>query len=80
MWGGNPLTAAREASGIGTDKLSLAADWTDTIRRSRNVLHWDNEPSSLNTFDKVATLMLTAPTHLQAIYGARRAALDGPKD
>lgn len=77
MWGLNPLKNVRDACGISIDKLDIAAAWTDTVRRSRNVLHWDNEPETPNNYDKVASLMLTAPSHFQVIYGAKRAAADG---
>ncbi|MFO1305365.1 MAG: hypothetical protein U1F54_16685 [Burkholderiales bacterium] len=66
---------AFEKSGVGLQQLRLAAQWSDTVRDSRNTIHFRVEPATPNSYDKVATLLLAAVNNLRSVY-ALKAALE----
>ena len=57
-------------------KVRSAALWWDTVREARNVLRWEVEPTFVNNFDKVSALMLSAASHLRALWRVKTAALN----
>lgn len=63
-------------AGVTLAELRFAALWWDTVREARNVLHWEVEPTFVNSFDKVSALMLSAASHLGVLWKIRAAALD----
>lgn len=64
----------KEASGIRSQELRLAAVWSDTVRESRNTLHFGVAPSTPNTYEKVAALLLAAPQSLRVLYRLKNTA------
>lgn len=62
------FAAIAERSGISIRELRTAADWSDTIRDSRNTIHFGVEPSVPNSYEKVAALLLGAVPYLRTIY------------
>lgn len=57
-----------ERSGVSVQELRTAASWSDTVRDSRNTIHFGVEPSVPNTYEKVAALLLGAVPYLRIIY------------
>lgn len=57
-----------EISGVSVQELRIAANWSDTIRDSRNTIHFGVEPSIPNTYEKVAALLLGVVPNLRVIY------------
>jgi hypothetical protein len=55
-------------SGISLQELRTAASWSDTVRDSRNTIHFSVKPSVPNSYEKVAALILGAVPHLRIIY------------
>jgi hypothetical protein len=66
----SPVT---ERSGISVRELRTAANWSDTIRDSRNTIHFGVEPSIPNSYEKVAALLLGAVPYLRMIYQVKAA-------
>jgi hypothetical protein len=54
--------------------LGIVLNWSNIVRDSRNALHYGTDPSSRNTYEKVAALLLGANQNLKVIYSVRRAA------
>lgn len=57
-------------------EFQTAVLWSHSVREARNVLHWGATPAVANTYDKVATLMLTTAQHISTLWRIRRTALD----
>jgi hypothetical protein len=55
-------------SKVKLEDLRNAVIWADCVRESRNVVHYGNQPSIPNDFEKVAALLLGAPDHFKMIY------------
>lgn len=68
--------AAFDQSAVGLQQLRVTAQWSDTVRDSRNTIHFRVEPATPNTYDKVATLMLAAVDNLRSLYSLKRALED----
>jgi len=64
-----------KAAEVTLQDVRIAVLWWDTVRESRNVLHWGAEPTITNNFDKVSVLMLSATPHLRTLWEMRNAAL-----
>jgi len=62
-----------ERSGISVQELRTAASWSDTVRDSRNTIHFGVEPSVPNTYEKVAALLLGAVPYLRMVYRVKAA-------
>ena len=58
------------------EDLRNAAIWADCVRESRNVVHYGAKPSMPNNFEKIATLLLGAPSHFKLVYRLIGAAND----
>jgi hypothetical protein len=63
-----------QTSGVALQDLRTAAVWSDTVRDSRNTMHFGVQPSIPNTYDKVVALLMGAVPHLRTIYKLKRAA------
>lgn len=57
-----------ERSGISIRELRTAARWSDTVRDSRNTIHFGVEASVPNTYEKVAALLLGVVPYIRMIY------------
>jgi len=55
-------------SGVNLQDLRNAVIWSDSVRESRNSIHYGVEPSMPNTYEKVAALLISAVPHLRLIY------------
>jgi hypothetical protein len=55
-------------SKVKLEDLRNAVIWADCVRESRNVVHYGNQPSIPNDFEKVVALLLGAPDHFKKIY------------
>ena len=60
------LDDIRRASGV--RNLNDALMWSDTVRDSRNVVHAGSTPSTPNTYEKVAALLLGAVPRTRELY------------
>jgi hypothetical protein len=61
---------------LGDVRLSLV--WADSVRDSRNMIHYGNQPNIINTHDKVAAYLLTGSKELRNLYALHAAALANP--
>ena len=68
------LSALMRQCGVRQDHLTMVSVWTDQVRDSRNVLHFEHEPAIPNTHEKVACLMLGAGQYLRKLYAVRAGA------
>jgi hypothetical protein len=57
-----------ESTGVSIQQLRSTASWSDTVRDSRNTIHFGVEPSVPNSYEKVAALLLGAVPNLRIIY------------
>jgi hypothetical protein len=57
-----------ENSGVSVQELRTAASWSNTVRDSRNTIHFGVQPSVPNNYEKVAALLLGAVPYLQIVY------------
>jgi hypothetical protein len=65
-------------SGIDPARLDGVRAWSDTIRDSRNTIHVGYRPTTPNTYDKVAELLLATPSNLRALYAIKATADASP--
>lgn len=68
------LKPVADRSSIKVQELRNVAIWADTVRESRNSVHYGAEPAMRNSYEKVATLLIAAVPHFRILYGIRRAA------
>ena len=61
-------TAVAERSKVSVQELRVAAVWSDTVRDSRNTIHFGVGPSLPNTYEKLAALILGAAPQLRLLY------------
>jgi hypothetical protein len=59
-------------SGVKSDWLAEARDWSHVLRESRNVLHWGTSSFTPNNYEKVASILLGVGRHLRNICNVRR--------
>ncbi len=62
------------STGIKPDELRIVAEWSDTVRDSRNTIHFGISPVTPNTFEKVSVLLLGAPQYIRVLYRIKVAA------
>ena len=62
-----------EKSGVSIQELRTAKSWSDTVRDSRNTIHFGVEPSVPNSYEKVAALLLGAVPYFRIIYQIKAA-------
>jgi hypothetical protein len=65
-------------AGLSLDQVRLAAHWAETVRDSRNVVHYGAKPTMPHNYETVATLLLTGATHLRTVIALHDAALAHP--
>jgi hypothetical protein len=54
--------------------LRAAAVWSDTVRDSRNTLHFGVSPATPNTYEKVTVLLLAAVPNIRLLYRLKESA------
>ncbi len=57
-----------KVSGIRLEELRSVAVWSDAVRDSRNTIHFGVQPSTPNTYEKVAALLIGAVPHIRILY------------
>ncbi len=62
------------ASGVRPADLRAAAIWSDTVRDSRNTLHFGVSPATPNTYEKVTVLLLASVPNIRLLYQLKAAA------
>ena len=60
------------------EDVRLAAQWSETVRDSRNVVHYGKQPKISNNYENVATLLLSGSNHLRNLVALYNAALGHP--
>lgn len=68
------LKPVSKRSGLKLQDLRNSVIWADTVRESRNSIHYGAEPSMSNSYEKVATLLIGAVPHLKIVYNIKSAA------
>jgi hypothetical protein len=48
--------------------------WSDAVRDSRNTIHFGVAPTTPNTYEKVAALLLGAVPNVRVLYQVKNAA------
>lgn len=71
----NSLKPLRSKTKVKPEELKHVAFWSDTVRESRNYIHFGAEPPMKNSFDKVATLLISAVPNISTIYKVRNIAI-----
>ncbi len=66
-----PIT---KASGVKLQELRTVAVWSDAVRDSRNTIHFGVTPTTPNTYEKVAALLIGAVPHIRILYRVKEAA------
>jgi len=56
-------------SGFHPKELRSSSLWSDTVRESRNSLHYENEPPIANTYEKVGIQLIGAVPAIKMMYG-----------
>lgn len=65
-----------DQSGVKPNELQIVATWSDSVRDSRNVVHFGVSPATPNTYEKAAVLLLAAVPYLRILYRIKAAADD----
>ena len=55
-------------------ELRQAEQWSDTVRDSRNTIHFGVTPATPNTYEKVSVLLLASVPNLRTLYAVKNAA------
>ena len=66
-------------SGIKPRELRAVAVWSDSVRDSRNTIHFGVSPATPNTYEKVAALLIGTAPNVRILYRLKMAADAGPK-
>lgn len=67
-----------ELCGIKPKELRTVAVWSDSVRDSRNTIHFGVSPSTPNTYEKVAALLIGAAPNVKVLYRLKEAANRNP--
>ena len=70
------LSDVIKRSGYNPSQLSQVLIWSNVVRDSRNAIHYGTDPSSDNTYEKVAVLLLAVPINMRILFSIRSAAED----
>jgi hypothetical protein len=70
-----PIT---KASGVRLQELRTVAVWSDAVRDSRNTIHFGVTPTTPNTYEKVAALLIGAVPHIRILYRVKETADASP--
>jgi hypothetical protein len=57
-------------------RLEGTALWSDQVRESRNVVHFENQPPMPNSYEQVAALLMGAVTNIRTLHAATAAVHD----
>jgi hypothetical protein len=63
-----------KAAGVKLQELRAVSVWSDTVRDSRNTIHFNVAPVTPNTYEKVAALLLGAVPNIRILYEVKGAA------
>jgi hypothetical protein len=74
------FSEVRKRSGFDNRALTEVSLWANIVRDSRNAVHYGASPSTTNTYEKVAALLLGASHNLRLMYSIRKAAEDLSKE
>lgn len=66
-------------SGITPRDLRIVAVWSDSVRDSRNTIHFGVSPATPNTYEKVAALLIGAAPNMRTLYRVKEVADAGSK-
>jgi len=66
-------------SGIKPKELRTVAVWSDSVRDSRNTIHFGVSPATPNTYEKVAALLIGTAPNVRVLYRLKAAADSGPQ-
>jgi len=61
-------------SGIKPKELRIVTVWSDSVRDSRNTIHFGVSPTTPNTYEKVAALLIGAAPSVRILYHIKEAA------
>lgn len=61
-------------SGIKPKELRTVVVWSDSVRDSRNTIHFGVSPATPNTYEKVAALLIGAAPNVKILYSLKEAA------
>jgi hypothetical protein len=64
-------------SGIKPRELRAVIVWSDSVRDSRNTIHFGVSPATPNTYEKVAALMIGAAPNVRILYRLKETADNG---
>jgi hypothetical protein len=62
------------SSGVRPQDLRLVQVWSDSVRDSRNTIHFGVSPSMPNTYEKVAAHLIGAASYMKTLYAVKAAA------
>jgi hypothetical protein len=65
--------AASKSAGVRLQELRAVSVWSDTVRDSRNTIHFNVAPTTPNTYEKVAALLLGAVPYIRTLYQVKGA-------
>jgi hypothetical protein len=68
-----------KAAGVKLEELRVISIWSDAVRDSRNTIHFGVAPTTPNTYEKVAALLLGAVPNVRALYKVKIAADAAPR-
>lgn len=63
-----------KSSGVRLQELRSVAVWSDVVRDSRNTIHFGVAPTTPNTYEKLAALLLGAVTNVRTLYRVKDSA------
>lgn len=66
-------------SGIRPRELRAVAVWSDSVRDSRNTIHFGVSPATPNTYEKVAALLIATAPNVRILYRQKEAADASPQ-
>lgn len=66
--------AVTKASGVRLQELRAVAVWSDSVRDARNTIHFGVTPTTPNTYEKLAALLLGAVSNVRILYRVKDAA------
>lgn len=66
--------AVAKASGVKLQELRAVAVWSDAVRDARNTIHFGVTPTTPNTYEKLAALLLGAVSNVRLLYRVKDAA------
>ncbi len=61
-------------SGIKPKELRTVSVWSDSVRDSRNTIHFGVSPAMPNTYEKVAALLIGTVPNVKILYRLKEAA------